>query len=1342
MARLAFSTLAILFGLAAALIWQGGSAPAEAADACPAAPQSMSTFSAAVSALNKKAVTPSGPAKPNWISGSVWAALNGKQQQEVAQELIKELNGKRVEIATSRAGKEAAKRLEELNRRIMVRDRLERDDIIRGQRDYDRSPGGRAVPYSRDPKPLSQIIDEETAKVEPGVGAKLGAKYKAAMLNAVINDPKSFSEAAGALSAGDYATVMDKAADWGAAGFSVVVGDVLEEMGYADSKLVWEAAVKRSGSAANVMRALARGDHNAAWDEIKKQWKEEVKTKGKEIGKNVINWAVSSTGEVPTAFGMTPGDAYLKLVEAEIALIQWGDNYIRMKSSLSDGECIRRYNAAYEQFGGNTDVAYDKFHECLATSRLSSMFEFGNQARSIGINEGAAQREYLEAQRRGLRNSSTPIEWIKAKVAAKQKQLQAKMVPELTRMEKVMANVATAAGKAADNRFTELAVAKMNERQWDELEKKIRAIQEALDKVLASVDDDLARIRKNSDATQEACQAYNAQRDIARSALAEGTNLSVTSSRLFDRLNEIDPSVCAAAATPPPGGENRARIKALSGEAAALEGTIAADLDKVCAAAEDIKAASDKAAARQRLDEALAAARAVEAAAAKIDAAADELKGLTGDGQPVSQALEDKRQQLLDQLAALAGEIDALDGQFVNLRDNRFNPAYEAMSQARLRVTRLVPVTSDMNKQVRGCLRVLADAPVAERPRKLLAELEDRYGGDEVCREDIDQSWRERDLDPSDGSGNVRSSAPWRLRKLELSYPPARLRAKLAELKGQCPAAEAATGEAAQPDAEIDSDALKQKARAALERMNNCVSAAITAYNDTWLKEPVAVGATCDPGENDAKLAELRGAAQGGDQDAQAQLDAFEKVAARVRAAHGAYDEAKASFAAGDAAAVRGKLNEAKSTIEALGGNPPCPELSGKIASGLDKVDRLEEILERARGAVAACDAGALRKVRALIGGSSHAELKKLAGQAGLILSAFDKYEAAKASYAGGNLGSAESELRQARSHLDSAGGGVCGDLASRISSGLDKIDRLRDAIAGADRAVAACDLDAMANSKNQLASVSNPAAAEAVRRIDGARADCEKLEGDREVAAANEQCTQSFGPLSVADRASVGSGNLQCTCSKGNIWNDDKTRCVKGPTEEEIAAANNADCKSRYGSGYYAGGARKDGTFYCLPTRSAANGVCRDKYGSNYVAGKIKSNGAFNCNLSGSAQRQAALDNCRRQYGSRFVRLVRRNGQYLCEYNNGQPRHDPNTSAAQVIQGVIGAINNSRNSGGGGGGGRPSNCHHRPGTSQQHCGSESSARPAKPRQPPPVCRKHDGRTSKVFLNMTDPRCR
>lgn len=138
------------------------------------------------------------------------------------------------------------------------------------------------------------------------------------------------------------------------------------------------------------------------------------------------------------------------------------------------------------------------------------------------------------------------------------KRLQAHMLPQLTRAGKVMANVAAAAGKASQNRLTELAAAVLNERQWDRLEEAVRELEKLLDQTLIAIQSDLARIRRYSDGIGEACTKYERQKGIVRQALAEGGALSVTSSNLWDRLNASTPQPAR------PGLSNNWSIRTLS----------------------------------------------------------------------------------------------------------------------------------------------------------------------------------------------------------------------------------------------------------------------------------------------------------------------------------------------------------------------------------------------------------------------------------------------------------------------------------------------------------------------------------------------------------------------------------------------------------------------------------------------------------------------------------------------------------------------------------------------------------------------------------------------------------
>lgn len=1183
--------LAVTAGLALALA--GAAAPLGAAESsCPSAgPLSTSTFGAALSAIVAK-VSGSGPERPDYIPGSVWHALNGKQQDEVLNELSKELSGLRVGYRDDRKAAATQERLDNLRRRVGVLDRLERDPKMQERRIFDTKDGKR-VPYTRGPKPLSQILDEETAKVQPGLGAKYGKKYAEAIRTAIEKDPKRFAETLGKLAGGDYAGTLDHAAELGASAFGTIVSDALGEMGYADSKVVWDEAVKRAGTARTVFQALARGDHGTAWETIKDEYKKEVKDRSRAAAAGVINWVMDTGGGPPSAFGMTPGDAYLKLIDAEIALIEWSKDYLRRHSTISDGECIRQYNDAYARFG-NADAAYESIDVCMATSRYSAFFEFGNQARSIGLDETAAIKAFLEAARKGESNTRTPLEWIAARVEARQKEMQAQMLPELTRVEAVMANVAEVVAQMTDNRLNDLAAAKLNERQWDQIEKEVRDLEQRLEAVLAEIQTDLARIRTNSDAVQAACRDYDGQKSVARGLLEEASGLSAESYRIWDRLLAVDTSVCgpdpaAAAAT-----ETAARRAEIRSRLAGLSGALDEAVRKTCAAPEAIRGAASKEAARTILDDALAAGREVERLAGELRRTAGELAALGGDAAAEAAAARTRqRQDTLAALNALAGEIDALDGRFTALK-GRFDPVRQQMARARQRIVALVPVTYDLNNKVRACLRPLANAPVAEEPRRLLDELGERSGSDAYCRDEVVRSWYERDPDPSAGPSGIVRTTPWSRRSVELGHPPARLRARLAELRGQCPAGEAGAPMPA-PDA-AESAAAEKDALADADLgpgfMQRCVAEALTAFNDTWLKpDKVAGRATCSPDENAAMRARLQKAVADGAEGAPAELDAFDRTAAQVRTAHA-------------------------------------------------------------------------------------------------------RYEAARGAYASGDLGTAESSLRQALANAQ--GAGVCADLVSRVETGLDRVSRLTSAIAAADAAVAACDLAAMSEWKGRLGGVSNPAAARAVQRVSAAEGECRKKEQERQVAEADQRCAASFGEFVRASPETAGNERPTCVCRDGYRWNEDRTGCVRAPSEQELAAARNANCRQQYGAGYSAGPVNRSGQYYCLPNKATADAWCRRNNSPDYYAGRVNSTGGFNCYLSDAAQQRIAIASCRQQYGAAFIRVVKRGGQYYCEFNS----HDQRSSAAAAaaigaaIQGLIG------------GGNRPTNCHHRPNVSTQHCGS------------------------------------
>jgi hypothetical protein len=430
--------------------------------------------------------------------------------------------------------------------------------------------------------------------------------------------------------------------------------------------------------------------------------------------------------------------------------------------------------------------------------------------------------------------------------------------------------------------------------------------------------------------------------------------------------------------------------------------------------------------------------------------------------------------------------------------------------------------------------------------------------------------------------------------------------------------------------------------------------------------------ATCNLEANADILAKLRKAADDGSQEARDHMATLEPLVAVVSSAHAAFDRARQAYAAGEMDAARAGLNEAKAAVDQLGGSPDCGDLASRIASGLEKIDRLERILSEATSAVNSCDAGAIESVRQRYGTLDHPAFAALMARGDAIIAANAAYEQGKSSYAAGDLDGAESSLTGARAHLARAGGSACEDLAQRIQNGLAQISRLRDTIRSADQAAASCDLAAIAQWSATLATISNPAASAARARLDRAAKDCE----EKTAASRNQQCEQKYGPGYYAGTPDA-AGNVHCIPSQSvaDAWcnaNNEGTgwtasgitatgsfNCIKSPEQQK--AENDAICRRQFGPGYYAGPVRGDGTMSCLPNRQTANAWCRShNKGSGWSARNIKADGSFTCVQSDKGRSQTAWADCRRQFGNALVNVkIHPNGTYQCIYNTG-PKHSP----------------------------------------------------------------------------------
>lgn len=500
--------------------------------------------------------------------------------------------------------------------------------------------------------------------------------------------------------------------------------------------------------------------------------------------------------------------------------------------------------------------------------------------------------------------------------------------------------------------------------------------------------------------------------------------------------------------------------------------------------------------------------------------------------------------------------------------------------------------------------------------------------------------------------------------------------------------------------------------------------------------EPVViVAATCDAAENSDIIAGLRQAAQNGSAEAIAHIARVEAINGQISGARSALASARQSYAQGNMDAARSGLDNAKSTLEGFAGAPDCSELIGKIATSLDKVERLGQHLDKGRNALGSCDPGRLEETRSRYQNAPHPELQNIAAQAGNMIAARSSYSEAKTQYSNGDLAGAQASLNRAISTLDSADPGNCSALREDLANGLARIDKLRNAIRSAEQAVVACNIEQVELWRGRFSKVANPAAAAIKNQLERGEGACKDKQRDERIAASNQSCRNSFGDQSYATRKTAATDKPQCGCKSGYQWNKGQTKCVKGPSKDQLAADRKRNCRQKFGKGFYPGPVNSKGVYYCRPTQAVANARCRKANDKGVVASKVKADGTYTCRRTGASQRQIALNSCRRKYGRSFIRLVKKGGRYLCEHGQrrtAQPSHSSKNSAAVVgaIGGIIGAIGNASN--------RRRNDQPRV---QQRTPRRSSGGSAPARRQGPKCKSHMSSTSQYFNNQTDPRC-
>ncbi len=1281
----------------------------QAANSCPALPRA--TFAETLMNLLGRSSSPGDNLRN---AGDPIKMLNSSQHDQVLEWMRQELTTAHAAVVKTLEKSEARKKAEDLKRRIFTRDRMERDKASVTSRIFDRAADGSAVLASGKGKPLGQLIDEEIKRTKPSLIEAYKAKYARAIYDAIKANPSAMGEIAGALSAGDYYTVVDHGADLGALSFATIVSDVLKEKKMVNAKVIWDRGVKHAGAAKRVLLALKNGGSGSdAMKIITEELKAEGKAQTRDLMKAAINFAFSANnydfnstlttmnnlggvagiggfaGKVNKAgktsrFGdlskgaatigdflpskmaqdlfaskmaaLTPGDIYLKLVDAEFALIEWGTNYLRTSWTHGDGPCIDKYK---EEYARTTNVAdaYEAFDGCIVNAKFSAMFEFGNQAQEMDIDKGLALKEFLEANRRGLPHASTPVGWIAAKarqIAAQRRTIGQAIEPQLAEMNKEMSEVAQIAGALTDARLNELAGSLLDDKQWDGLSAQLLELEKKLDETLAAIDGDLNHIASLSHRIANYCSRYEQNKLMARQALEVGGNLSARTSNLRMRLELMDTSACELPAPDTTASDNAAKSARLAASVARDSAALNAAVESVCAAPEEIRKAKNKAEARAHLDDALATAREAQIVARELTAGAGEIAGLKASDSaaqpPPSSALAiAARAKVQSRLAAIRSELDGIVGEFGSAR-GRFTVAHSAMADAQKHVFDLQQPVKVSIDDIKTCLQPLAASPAGERPRTILAGLLTRNSSNIGCNALIQESWTKEDIDPPRGDGAPRNMAPWQSRSMILSPPPDALRGVIARIDAKCPAGAAvpALPETAAQSPTLDPDAIRSTTSEAIARMERCAAEALVAFNEAWLKPKPVAALTCQPQQNADILAKLR---DDGSDAAREQIARLEPIAAAVSQAQAAYANAQQAYNAGKMDDARADLGRARTALDGIGNGVDCIALAGKVATGMSRVERLDSIMSEVSGAIGRCDSTEVARLKDRYASISHLMLTSLFTKGETITHASAAFERARASFAAGDLSAAESTTRRA---LASLNGTSCAELRERLTNALSRIDQLRTAINNAEQAVTACKVEGIERWRAALEEVSNPAASGVKQRLIQALSTCRDREKNEKIADLDNRCKLQIGTNAHIDPATAMSASPMCLCNSGYVLDKILAVCVQRP---KTIADGHPVCQTEFGTKAYAMAVNPNSTYKCgcsggyvmrdrkcrPPTWADGHRACQTQVHVRSRATSYAGNGRWNCTTPQEVRRPPPVH---RPPGQRQPTAA---GQYIC---------------------------------------------------------------------------------------------
>ncbi|MBZ0217447.1 MAG: hypothetical protein K8F25_12890, partial [Fimbriimonadaceae bacterium] len=345
-------------------------------------------------------------------------------------------------------------------------------------------------------------------------------------------------------------------------------------------------------------------------------------------------------------------------------------------------------------------------------------------------------------------------------------------------------------------------------------------------------------------------------------------------------------------------------------------------------------------------------------------------------------------------------------------------------------------------------------------------------------------------------------------------------------------------------------------------------------------------------------------------------------------------DIAREDYAREDGLAdAKARLMRLRQTLNALPEDANCPEIDHRVEDGLDKIDRIEKIQERAKEAVASCDLKRISDIGDRLHATSHPALANIGSLLARLSETAARNEDAKRAYNSGDLVQAETLLRNAHAATQSDWPPSCQEISSEITDNLARVKRLRDGIKAARAAISACEVDTIDQWILRFKNLSNSAVDPIKAELATKRDDCADQAHARAQLAANEICRKEVGENVIASLEQGVDGKTACICAAGYRWNERRDKCIKAATEAELAASREAHCREIRGSGFYAGRPAADGTYYCLPKRETANKWCRDNNtGAGWSAGPISSMGGFTCNQSETERKASARAECRQQ--------------------------------------------------------------------------------------------------------------